>query len=946
MSEISQPRRHVDAPEGSGEIDERRQVPPLSAAAQLRRRTERLSGRQAAIARAAELVEQSMSALLVGPNGSGKSYAARHIGSRLRDAGRPVQSVNARSNDCLGTVNRWQDSPSGSVLIIDDGAALPAEAMPAVIELSRAPDHAALITLEPGAPADGTAGYNRATAHLLSVWRDGSLKRIDLPGLDRTEARALAEMTADDAVLDDMARATIVRLSNGSPLLVTELTKDALETGSGFYRPRSILSLGDAGVSPRVHDLTLPLLERLDDEERYSLVMLAKLGPTPYARAARLLGESALHTLLRHGLARNDGSSLDRVMADELHAWSALSDWRHSWRLRSHDRVQRLLIADLQRGSRLSPHESFIVGRHWAYATDQDILADAGRQTAAEVLLTAAHVANVSGLPGDGQLLAARAFTFVPSVAAALQQSRALAMLGDVRGAVRVLHVDAAVDAETDDDVRSEQISWNSVLARWDSPQAELAAAQRRAEAAASSSRSLAQRAEMVEAWRAATTPGPSIADEVFSRVLSDPNAGTATRLYAGAGLLTRIAPFRSIEQARRVLEAGDAVHRSVQYSSLQPMTHSLRDASALYFLTAGLARLEAGFSWTMVEQSIDDFAARAGVASGQLATVDQCVVGLLTGTLALLDHAAERAVADLVVVSGILDSTLPPEVHAHADLMLTLGLIAMGDFEGAQRHRDAVDRDVLAASGLLIVFADLADAALVAHRADVDTATRFFRDRATDLSRSPSGRVMLAHSSRMIGTNAAMALGWVDDLRGTLLTPLPAALVTLMEAESTGDAATAERAARALEQIGARHRAATAYRLAEGLHQAANRPSHARRCAERAASLVAHAQSSEIDRIVTGSSDPAAPSIPSLVAMSPVAVPTPIATVELSGLTKRELEIARLVAQGLSNQEIANRLFLSVRTVESHVLQARTKLGAARRRDLGRLVASRREDG
>ncbi|WP_316316720.1 response regulator transcription factor [Clavibacter michiganensis] len=48
---------------------------------------------------------------------------------------------------------------------------------------------------------------------------------------------------------------------------------------------------------------------------------------------------------------------------------------------------------------------------------------------------------------------------------------------------------------------------------------------------------------------------------------------------------------------------------------------------------------------------------------------------------------------------------------------------------------------------------------------------------------------------------------------------------------------------------------------------------------------------------------------------------------------------MAHLIAQGLSNQEIATRLFLSVRTVESHVLQARTKLGAGRRRDLGRIV-------
>jgi class 3 adenylate cyclase/DNA-binding CsgD family transcriptional regulator len=45
-------------------------------------------------------------------------------------------------------------------------------------------------------------------------------------------------------------------------------------------------------------------------------------------------------------------------------------------------------------------------------------------------------------------------------------------------------------------------------------------------------------------------------------------------------------------------------------------------------------------------------------------------------------------------------------------------------------------------------------------------------------------------------------------------------------------------------------------------------------------------------------------------------------------GLTRRELEIARLVAEGLSNREIASRSFISVRTAEYHVEQIRNKLG------------------
>jgi DNA-binding CsgD family transcriptional regulator len=49
-------------------------------------------------------------------------------------------------------------------------------------------------------------------------------------------------------------------------------------------------------------------------------------------------------------------------------------------------------------------------------------------------------------------------------------------------------------------------------------------------------------------------------------------------------------------------------------------------------------------------------------------------------------------------------------------------------------------------------------------------------------------------------------------------------------------------------------------------------------------------------------------------------------------GITRRELEILGLVAQGMSNREIAGRLFISENTVKTHCSRAFDKLGAKRR--------------
>jgi DNA-binding NarL/FixJ family response regulator len=73
--------------------------------------------------------------------------------------------------------------------------------------------------------------------------------------------------------------------------------------------------------------------------------------------------------------------------------------------------------------------------------------------------------------------------------------------------------------------------------------------------------------------------------------------------------------------------------------------------------------------------------------------------------------------------------------------------------------------------------------------------------------------------------------------------------------------------------------------------------------------------------------------------AMTPTALPTPAAIAPPQqpptspfGLTARELEVLRLLAQGLSDAQIAEQLVISPRTVNHHTTSLYSKLGVSSR--------------
>jgi DNA-binding NarL/FixJ family response regulator len=343
------------------------------------------------------------------------------------------------------------------------------------------------------------------------------------------------------------------------------------------------------------------------------------------------------------------------------------------------------------------------------------------------------------------------------------------------------------------------------------------------------------------------------------------------------------------------------------------PADERLADRALGGLVAWALVRLESGRDWDELEARVSRIE-RAAVEAGNRVTAGAAVA--LLGSLALYRGAPVTAARRLREAGAHLEANDPRGLAVIAAAELAQAEAMVGRVESAQRAREAarLRLGVRPAAWHERTKLARADAWIAAATGELARAAELCRNAAEAASDWPVFQAQLLREALSAGAGPRDVAGPLKAAASRCDSRLAAAYAAHATAlaECDGDALLS--AARELSAIGAKLAAAEAAAQAGAVQEAAGRLAAASRSAGLSARLQQECEGART---------------PALGATHPAA----------AQLTRREREIAEQAARGRSNQEIAAALTISVRTVESHLYHAMTKLGVASRDELGAAV-------
>ncbi len=730
---------------------------------------------------------------------------------------------------------------------------------------------------------------NAAPDPAAPLWKDRLLTRIELQPLSRDETEQLLTRALRG---DVEARTTerLWRLSRGNPLFLRELVEDGRRTGRFERAPGLWRWCGPMTPSQRLVEIVLAQLGELNPAEWRALEVLATAEPLAVQQVVDLSSADAVASLQREGIVVDDDSGASGQV-----------------------RIAHPLYSEVVRG-RASEAGLRLIRRQLSDAPG-------GR-----------------GIPGDL-----------------------------VRRCVRLLDSDAPM---VEAGVLTEAARHASAML--DHPLAE-----RLARAAVEEGADAQAHLALVEAswWQGQPALGERLVAEAAPVVGSGGDRAwlTATRvlaLFCGRGrrddavaLLKQAAAEVDTDEGRAVLAATEATlallggdparalgHATPVLTSATPVGAALPLAAATAAAslaltgrtTQALATVETGwhaldslpegpdraFTWVALAQA----ELLALHLAGRIEQLERRVVELHRRSLAAPEWSGDAVVSLhrgwaalaagrlCVAIRWLEEAQMGLQRRDPVGLLpLCLALLAraravIGDVAGAEElcaERERIGR------GAVTVFdpvASLAWAWLEGARGQTAKAGDGVLEAAALAADQgqPAVEAILLHDGLRFGRAADVAHR-LRELAGTLDSPFVEDLASHAEAVLTGSGEHLDLASHRFEKAGALLFAADAAAAASAAHE---RSGDRRRAASHA---------TRVSRLLRACGLAETP------ALDHVTPPL---------LTSREQEVARLAGRGMSNQAIADRLVVSVRTVETHLSHIYDKLGISGRTELARTLA------
>lgn len=859
-----------------------------------------LVGRAGELGKVAHARAQGRDAVVInGPAGVGKSRLAREVLAHAERDGAatgwvqatrtaasvplgafaPVIPPGVRSDDLFELLQRsvqaLQETAGGRALVlgVDDAQWLDSTSATLVLHM---------VTTGTAFVAATVRSDEACPDAIISLWKDAGALRLELGLLSDEEAETLAEEIVGGSV-ERGARRWVAETSRGNALYVRELVLGALAGGaleqvSGLWRMPV-----RPPVSASLTELVTARLAGLAGAEQRALELLALGEPLPLREMLALVGTEPLAATEARGLVSADGAGIDTEvrLAHPLYG-EVIRAALPTLRARE---LRLALVATVQARESLEPDDALRLAR-W--------LIDAGEAIPTEMLLHAARAANLAGDPAFGAALAAQALDASGGIEAALLLARAHTVRSRFEEAAGVLaSAEASIATQ---EAALEYLEQQSEILHWGLNRP-------------SELRDLLDRA-------ASWWPGPAWErrlEPLRLRVASFERLGrslaASTKILAttepGTDVRSQVEPVHvaNLFYSGRTREALELARRIRPELPLR----SLSDAIALSLWSRVI--LETGEQWTELESwmttALEEGVrlanhAAAGQAAYSLACLRFSAGRYLDASVLLAEAEVHLEHHDPVGLLAVT-SAMQVGVACFTDNRAQIGLAL------AQCHARLREGEPLAHQQPYVVRAE----AWAAHaNGDRPRAQRLLLDAAAELSPSPVHAARLTYEAMRAGAPARRLAEPLEQLAARCDARLVAQYAAHTAAHAADDGPALLRVADEMASIGALRYATEAAAHAADAFARHGRDDSARRAAARSRDLHARAQGGLA---------------PAMTELDGAAL----------GLTARETQLVQLASQGLSNAQIADRLVLSVRTVESHLYRAMQKLGVSDRREL-----------